>query len=517
MTEKNPDRRELERLEEIEDGKQQKRCQAALCIKEGPSLGKTAGKIGMSHISVKTWRDRLPDRIGSEYTMKGRTHVIGTYSFKKDRREIIMTRKPGPEPGNCPKADSIMDAAVEKRKPFRENMGALETGPMADADASGPTVYKALKRGLRRRNVRSHGLLYIKDMELSGMDVSGAAGRWMAAIVLAVAVMAFLVPDTGLWIHTGWINYLLMAVMFGMGLTISPQDFKVVFTRPRDVAVGCVAQFTIMPILAYVLCVVFGLEAGLMAGVILVGACPGGTASNVITLFSKGDVPLSVGMTVVNTLLAPVVTPLLVYLALHESIDFDILQMFLSIVQVVIIPIALGFVISHFFGKQTGKAKDVLPVVSLAAISLIVMCVVSHSVGPLRDCGIAVFAVVVLHNLLGYVCGYAVALLFRMPESRKRALSIEVGMQNSGLATSLAATSFPSLAMATVPGAVFSVWHNISGALLAAWYSGHDVGKKNDRMRSPRTCRRRTTCGGDPRCCGSPCRGIGGRRSPTDR
>lgn len=358
-------------------------------------------------------------------------------------------------------------------------------------DIEGKGLARAVKRGLRRRKVRFHGLLYIKDMELSGMDVSGAAGRWMAAIVLAVAVMAFLVPETGLWIRTGWINYLLMAVMFGMGLTISPQDFKVVFTRPRDVAVGCIAQFTVMPLLAYVLCAVFGLEAGLMAGVILVGACPGGTASNVITLFSKGDVPLSVGMTVVNTILAPVVTPLLVYLALHESIDFDILHMFLSIVQVVIIPIALGFAISHFFGKQTEKAKDVLPVVSLAAISLIVMCVVSHSVGLLKDCGITVFAVVVLHNLLGYVCGYTIAILFRMPEARKRALSIEVGMQNSGLATSLAATSFPSLAMATVPGAVFSVWHNISGALLAAWYSRHDVGKKNERMRSPRTCRRR--------------------------
>ncbi len=306
------------------------------------------------------------------------------------------------------------------------------------------------------------------------MNLSGIIGRYMAAIILAAAVLSFLVPGTGLWIKTGWVNYLLMVVMFGMGLTIRPSDFKVVFTRPRDIAVGCVTQFTMMPLLAYVLCMAFGLETGLMAGVILVGACPGGTSSNVITLFSKGDVPLSVGMTAVNTLLAPVITPMIVYLILHESIDVDTWSMFLSIIQVVIVPIALGFLISHFFGEQTEKAKDFLPAISLAAITLIVMCVVSHSVGQLAECGMTVFAVVVLHNLLGYACGYSVARLLRMQEARVRTLSIEVGMQNSGLATSLANTSFPGLAMATVPGAVFSVWHNISGAILAAWYTRNE-------------------------------------------
>ncbi len=306
------------------------------------------------------------------------------------------------------------------------------------------------------------------------MSLSGVVSRYMALIILAAAALAFLVPGSGLWIQTGWVNYLLMIVMFGMGLTISPADFKVVFTHPRDVAVGCIAQFTVMPLLAYLLCITFGLEAGLMAGVVLVGACPGGTSSNVITLFSKGDVPLSVGMTAVNTLLAPLITPFLVYLALHESIDVDVWSMFLSIIQVVIVPIALGFVISHFFGKQTEKAKDTLPVVSLAAISLIVMCVVSHSVNQLMDCGATVFVVVVLHNLLGYACGYGIARALSMPEQKRRTLSIEVGMQNSGLATSLANTAFPGLAMAAVPGAVFSVWHNISGAVLAAWYTRHE-------------------------------------------
>ncbi len=293
----------------------------------------------------------------------------------------------------------------------------------------------------------------------------------MAVIVLAAAVLAFLVPDSGLWIETKWVNYLLMIVMFGMGLTIRPADFKVVFTRPKDVLVGCVAQFTIMPVSAYLLCKGFSLEAGLMAGVILVGACPGGTSSNVITYFSKGDVPLSVGMTAVNTLIAPVLTPIIVFLALNESIDVDTMAMFKSMVQVVVIPLALGFLVTYFLPKTTEKASSALPVVSVAAITLIVMCVVSHSVGPLKDSGLTIFAVVVCHNLIGYLAGYAVARIAGMKEVKRRTLSIEVGMQNSGLATSLASTSFPSLSMTTVPGALFSVWHNISGAILAAYYS----------------------------------------------
>ena len=208
-----------------------------------------------------------------------------------------------------------------------------------------------------------------------------------------------------------------------------------------------------------------------MAGVILVGACPGGTASNVITYFSKGDVPLSVGMTAVNTLIAPVVTPLIVLLLLSESVDVDTVSMFVSMAEVVVIPLALGFLVTFLLPGRTEKAKDVLPVVSLTAIALIVMCVVSHSVDSLMDCGLTIFAVVVLHNLIGYGAGYCVARLAGMEEIRERTLSIEVGMQNSGLATSLAASSFPSLALATVPGAVFSVWHNISGALLAGYFS----------------------------------------------
>jgi BASS family bile acid:Na+ symporter len=203
---------------------------------------------------------------------------------------------------------------------------------------------------------------------------------------------------------------------------------------------------------------------------VLVGTCPGGTASNVITYLSKGDVALSVGMTSVNTLLAPLLTPAITYLLLQTTVSVDVWSMFWSIIQVIIIPIALGFIINHFFGKITEKAVDLLPMVSTAAICLIVAAVVSHNAEKIYTCGMLVLCVVILHNLLGYACGFGLGKLLRLPPSKNKALSIEIGMQNSGLATSLAGTAFPNLTMATVPGAIFSVWHNISGAILSGIY-----------------------------------------------
>ena len=296
--------------------------------------------------------------------------------------------------------------------------------------------------------------------------VSEFIGKFMAVIILDVAALALFIPSSCLWIETSWINYLLMVVMFGMGLTLKPADFIVVFKRPKDIIIGCIAQFTIMPLLAFGLGKLFGLEAGLLAGIILVGTCPGGTSSNVITYLSKGDVALSVGMTSVNTLLAPLLTPAITYLLLRTTVQVDVLSMLLSIIKVVIVPIVLGFVINHFFGKYTAKAAEALPLISVAAIALIVAAVVSHNAQRILETGAVVFAVVVLHNMLGYALGFILGILLKLPLSKRKALSVEIGMQNSGLATSLAGTAFPDLAMATVPGAIFSVWHNISGAVL---------------------------------------------------
>ena len=300
--------------------------------------------------------------------------------------------------------------------------------------------------------------------------ISEFFGKYMALIVLAAAALALFVPQSSLWIDTSWINYLLMVVMFGMGLTMKPRDFALVFKRPKDILVGTAAQFIIMPALAFGLSKLFQLDPALTAGVVLVGTCPGGTSSNVITYLSKGDVALSVGMTSVNTLLAPLLTQAITWLLLQTTVRVDVWAMFWSIIQVIIIPVALGFVINRFFGKFTEKAVAVLPSVSTVAICLIIAAVVSHNAEKIYTSGVLVFAVVILHNLLGYAGGFGLGKLLKMPPEKVKALSIEVGMQNSGLATSLAGTAFSGLAMATVPGAVFSVWHNISGAILAGFY-----------------------------------------------
>ena len=298
-------------------------------------------------------------------------------------------------------------------------------------------------------------------------NISNLFGKYMAVIVLVVTAATLFIPQTGLWVSLSWINYLLMIIMFGMGLTLKFEDFKLVFVRPKDIITGCIAQFTIMPLLAFMLCKLFNLDAALMTGVILVGACPGGTSSNVITYLSKGDVALSVSMTSINTILAPILTPLITYLLLSTTINVDTYSMFISIINVVIIPIVLGFLINKFFGTFTQKAIKVLPMVSVTGICMIVASVVSHNASKILSTGLIVFTVVILHNVLGYACGFGLGKILKFNVAKTKAVSIEIGMQNSGLATSLASTSFASLAMATVPGAIFSVWHNISGAILA--------------------------------------------------
>ena len=200
-------------------------------------------------------------------------------------------------------------------------------------------------------------------------NISDFFGRYMALIVLVIAALALLVPESCLWVQTSWVNYLLMVVMFGMGLTLKLEDFKLVFTRPKDIIVGCVAQFTVMPLLALALGKVFRLDPALLAGVVLVGTCPGGTSSNVITYLSKGDVALSVGMTSVNTLLAPFLTPAITYLLLKTTVTVDPVSMFLSIIKVVIVPIALGFIINKLWGKtSSGKLDNSLYIIESSKI-----------------------------------------------------------------------------------------------------------------------------------------------------
>ena len=298
-------------------------------------------------------------------------------------------------------------------------------------------------------------------------NISNFFGKNMAIIVLIVAALSLFFPKSVSFIKTSYVNYLLMIVMFGMGLTLKFEDFKVVFTRPKDIIIGAIAQFTIMPLLAFLLSIIFKLPNELAVGVILVGTCPGGTSSNVMTYLAKGDVALSVGMTSVSTILAPIATPLLTLLYAGQRVNVNAVNMFISIVQVVIIPIGLGFIINRFFHKFTNHIKEILPLISVLAIVSIVAAVVSANSSRLMQVGYLIIIVVILHNCLGYLLGFIVGKLLRLNNSKCKAISIEVGMQNSGLATSLAATHFASMPLATIPGAIFSVWHNISGSIVA--------------------------------------------------
>lgn len=301
-------------------------------------------------------------------------------------------------------------------------------------------------------------------------QICGFISRWMAALVLLVALIALVEPDTFVHIETWYINPILGLIMFGMGLTLSAQDFHIVFSRPKDVLLGCLAQFTVMPLLAWLLAKAFALPEELALGVILVGCCPGGTSSNVITFLAKGDLALSVGMTATSTVLAPVLTPLLVWLLAGTMVDVDTVGMLMSILYVVIAPIAGGLLCQRFIPKLTEKLVAYLPAFSTLMIMMVVGIVVSHNAGKLLAGGVMIILVVMLHNLSGYGIGYMIGRMLHLKKEKCIAVSIEVGMQNSGLASSLAVLHFAVYPLATIPGAIFSVWHNISGAMMAKFY-----------------------------------------------
>lgn len=289
-------------------------------------------------------------------------------------------------------------------------------------------------------------------------------------MVLLVAVVSLCLPASFQWVDTWAINPMLGVIMFGMGLTLSPHDFRIVLSRPKDILIGCLAQFTVMPLLAWGLTWIFSLPKELALGVILVGCCPGGTASNVITYLAKGDLALSVGMTATSTLLAPVLTPLLVWLMAGTMVDVDTLGMLQSIVYVVIAPIIIGLLCQRYLPQATKSVVPYLPAFSSIVIALVVGIIVSHNADRLLVGGLIVILVVMAHNLLGLSIGFLLGRLIRLPKPKCVAVSIEVGMQNSGLASSLAVLHFAAYPLATIPGAIFSVWHNISGALAAKWY-----------------------------------------------
>lgn len=304
-------------------------------------------------------------------------------------------------------------------------------------------------------------------------DICHYITDYMGVLVLAAALLALSFPGVLQQVSPTVINYLLGVVMFGMGLSLNLHDFKIVFSRPKDMLIGCLAQFTIMPLLAWTLARLFSLDEALALGVVLVGCCPGGTASNLITYLANGDLALSVGMTGVSTVLAPLLTPLLTWALAGKSVDVDVAGMLLSILWVVILPIVAGLIIKTLWPKFTGEAINYLPAVSSIAIALIVAIVIAANADKLLAGGLIIVIVVVLHNLCGLSLGYLIGRLLGLSEPKRRAISIEVGMQNSGLASSLATIHFAIYPLATIPGAIFSVWHNLSGAAVAYMYRQH--------------------------------------------
>lgn len=306
---------------------------------------------------------------------------------------------------------------------------------------------------------------------------SAFIGKTFAVWVIIIAIMAYYMPDL-FKVLAPHVSLLLGIVMFGMGLTLRARDFSEVFTRPFDVVVGILGQFVIMPLLAFALCKVLNLTDEIAVGVILVGCCPGGTASNVMTFLGKGDVPLSVTISACTTLMAPIVTPALIYVFAKQWVEVDPLSMFMSIVNIVILPIVAGVIINALFRPAVQQVVPILPLVSVVAIVLIVAAVVGVSQKQIEQTGLIIFAVVVLHNCLGLALGYLLAKCLGMSLPKKKALSIEVGMQNSGLGVALAMAHFSPLS--AVPSAIFSVWHNISGPILATIFANMKDEKKSE-------------------------------------
>lgn len=286
-------------------------------------------------------------------------------------------------------------------------------------------------------------------------------------LVLAAALFGFFAAPTAKLLGPH-VNTLLMIIMFGMGLTLTLPDFKLVLTRPWPIAIGVVAQYVIMPLVGVLVAFVLQLPPDLAAGVILVGCAPGGTSSNVVTYLSKADTALSVTMTSVSTLLAPLLTPALALLLADHYMPVNGPAMAMSILQIVVVPVVGGLVLRLLLPRVFEPLLPAMPWLSVVAISGVVAAVVGGSADKVVSAGLIVFLAVFLHNGLGYLLGFLAGRLTRQPVRSARTIAIEVGMQNSGLAAGLAAQYFNPVA--ALPGAIFSIWHNLSGALLAMYF-----------------------------------------------
>ena len=308
--------------------------------------------------------------------------------------------------------------------------------------------------------------------------MSDVMGKYFVWLIVGVAILALLVSEPFIAIlryrlfGQSLITIGLGVIMFVMGLTMKKDDFKVVMTNPKDIFIGCVAQFTVMPLVAFSLAKFLNLPAELAVGLVLLGTCPGGTASNVMTYLAKGDIALSVGMTTVSTLLAPILTPALTYILAGQWIEINAYTMMLDIFKIVIGPIFLGMILQHFFGEKIEKVKKILVMIPIITIVIVMGLCVAPNKANLLNSGLLLVLAVCLHNWIGFILGYFIGKIISMNDAKKRALSIEVGLQNSGLAVGLSAQFMNPLT--ALPATIATVIHQISGSVLANIFSGNN-------------------------------------------
>lgn len=303
--------------------------------------------------------------------------------------------------------------------------------------------------------------------------------KYMSAMVLVAAIIGFFRPGIFIW-AVPYMNLLLGVIMFGMGMTLKQEDFLLIIKRPKDVVLGTIIQFAIMPLAAYLCARAFNLSGELAVGLILLGSCPGGVTSNVMSFIAKGDVALSVTFTTVSTLLAPIITPAFILLLGGQWVEINALAMFVSITKVVLLPIVLGFLCHKFFRNFAKKSVRVLPAMSGMTMVLLVGGIVSANSDKLLTSGLIVALAVIVHNIIGYLFGYFAAEKIGFSEEKRRVLSIETGMKNATLATTLAMAHFaPAAAIAP---AVAGIWHAFSVSALANYWANKPINNKNEEL-----------------------------------
>lgn len=296
--------------------------------------------------------------------------------------------------------------------------------------------------------------------------------KYFFIIILVAVAVSLVYPNSFTWVLGDFfgfsiLNLLLSLILFGMGTTLKLENFVEVFKNPKGITIGVCAQYILMPLIAFCLASLFSLDAGLTVGLILVGTVPGGTASDVITFLAEGDLALSVSLTAVSTVISPFLTPLITLLLLGNHIAFDPVDMFISIFQIVIVPISLGLILNYKFSDFCEELNGYLPGISSIVICVIVAGVIGANKQAILTSSGVIIIVIILQYFLGMLLGFVAGYLSGMNRKQMITLAIELAFQNSGLSTSLAKTHFPSLVQATVPGALYSVWQNLAGSILA--------------------------------------------------